>query len=160
MNSVAHAAAATRNPEPPLCPALLRHHAVLPYDAPPPSAPGVCPRTNARKASSKQQNEPNSDSAPSRRAVRHPSSLALYVGSFAHHGPNRHKAIIAYLSSSNLPNAAAALRDELQIGDTFDAATSKKYEGLLEKKWTSIVRLQKKVRTQLVSATAVSRSTP
>jgi platelet-activating factor acetylhydrolase IB subunit alpha len=27
----------------------------------------------------------------------------------------------------------------------FDEATSKKYEGLLEKKWTSVVRLQKKV---------------
>ncbi len=33
----------------------------------------------------------------------------------------------------------------MSIGDTFDAATSKKYEGLLEKKWTSVVRLQKKV---------------
>lgn len=29
--------------------------------------------------------------------------------------------------------------------DVFDAATAKKYEGLLEKKWTSVVRLQKKV---------------
>jgi len=57
----------------------------------------------------------------------------------------RHKSIIAYLSSINLSNSAAALREELQIGDTFDAATSKKYEGLLEKKWTSVVRLQKKV---------------
>ena len=44
-----------------------------------------------------------------------------------------------------LPNSAAALREELGIGDTFDDATSKKYEGLLEKKWTSVVRLQKKV---------------
>lgn len=50
------------------------------------------------------------------------------------------------MSSSNLPNSAAALREELNIGDTFDEATSKKYEGLLEKKWTSVVRLQKKVR--------------
>ena len=30
--------------------------------------------------------------------------------------------------------------------DVYDAATAKKYESLLEKKWTSIVRLQKKVR--------------
>jgi hypothetical protein len=45
----------------------------------------------------------------------------------------------------NLPNTAAALREELQIGASFDEATSKKYEGLLEKKWTSVVRLQKKV---------------
>lgn len=56
-----------------------------------------------------------------------------------------HKSLIAYLTSANLPNSAAALREELQIGETFDAATSKKYEGLLEKKWTSVVRLQKRV---------------
>ncbi|KAI4598997.1 protein with putative role during mitosis [Pestalotiopsis sp. 9143b] len=56
-----------------------------------------------------------------------------------------HKAIVAYLSSSNLTNTAEALRQELNLGDTFDATTSKKYEGLLEKKWTSVVRLQKKI---------------
>ena len=39
------------------------------------------------------------------------------------------------------------MRTELRLGDTFDEATSKKYEGLLEKKWTSVVRLQKKVRS-------------
>jgi platelet-activating factor acetylhydrolase IB subunit alpha len=48
------------------------------------------------------------------------------------------------LSSINLPQSAAILRQEVGIGDGFDAATSKKYEGLLEKKWTSVVRLQKK----------------
>ncbi|KAK1974675.1 WD domain-containing protein [Colletotrichum cereale] len=68
-----------------------------------------------------------------------------------------HKAIIAYLTSSNLPNAANALREELQIGDSFDAATSKKYEGLLEKKWTSVVRLQKKIM-ELESRTATLQS--
>ncbi|KND92306.1 Nuclear distribution protein PAC1 [Tolypocladium ophioglossoides CBS 100239] len=53
--------------------------------------------------------------------------------------------IIAYLSANNLPNAAAALREEVGLGeDVFDVATAKKYETLLEKKWTSIVRLQKK----------------
>lgn len=57
----------------------------------------------------------------------------------------RHKAMIAYLASNNLPNAAAALRAEANIGESFDAATTQKYEGLLEKKWTSVVRLQKKV---------------
>ena len=57
-----------------------------------------------------------------------------------------HKAIIAYLSSINLPSSVATLRNDLNIGDSFDEATSKKYEGLLEKKWTSVVRLQKKVR--------------
>ena len=56
-----------------------------------------------------------------------------------------HKAIIAYLSSTNLNKTAATLRQEINIGESFDDATSKKYEGLLEKKWTSVVRLQKKV---------------
>ncbi|KYK61317.1 Nuclear distribution protein pac-1a [Drechmeria coniospora] len=56
------------------------------------------------------------------------------------------KSIIAYLVANNLPNAAAALRQEASLGeDVFDAATTKKYESLLEKKWTSIVRLQKKI---------------
>ncbi|KAK1948621.1 hypothetical protein LY78DRAFT_595439, partial [Colletotrichum sublineola] len=50
-----------------------------------------------------------------------------------------------YLSSINLPNIAAALREKLQIGKILDAATSKRYEGLLEKKWTSSMRLQKRV---------------
>ncbi|KAK8092583.1 nuclear distribution protein PAC1 [Apiospora kogelbergensis] len=57
-----------------------------------------------------------------------------------------HKSIIAYLAANNLPNAAAAVRADLNLGeDVFDAATAKKYENLLERKWTSIVRLQKKV---------------
>ena len=55
-----------------------------------------------------------------------------------------HKAIVAYLTSTNHTDSARALRDELNIADGFDEATSKKYEGLLEKKWTSVVRLQKK----------------
>ena len=57
-----------------------------------------------------------------------------------------HKAIVAYLNASNHPDSASALKQELGLGDAFDDATSKKYEGLLEKKWTSVVRLQKKVR--------------
>ncbi len=61
-----------------------------------------------------------------------------------------HKSIIAYLISVvKLPASAAALRQELEIGDGFDEATSKKYEGVLEKKWTSVVRLQKKVTMTL-----------
>jgi len=39
------------------------------------------------------------------------------------------------------------MREELGVGDEFlDDGKMKKYEGLLEKKWTSVVRLQKKVR--------------
>jgi hypothetical protein len=57
----------------------------------------------------------------------------------------RHKSIIAYLASANLTQSSAALREELGDSITVDDTTLKKYEGLLEKKWTSIVRLQKKV---------------
>lgn len=53
--------------------------------------------------------------------------------------------MIAYLTAINFQNSAAALRQDSGIGDEFDDATRKKYEGLLERKWTSIVRLQKKV---------------
>ncbi|QSS59479.1 WD domain-containing protein [Histoplasma capsulatum] len=57
-----------------------------------------------------------------------------------------HKSIIAYLSANDLPNTAAALRAELNLTEEdFDATAVKKYETLLEKKWTSIVRLQKKI---------------
>ena len=59
---------------------------------------------------------------------------------------SRHKAIIAYLAANGLTSTVSALRQELGVGeDVFDASTAKKYEGLLEKKWTSVVRLQKKV---------------
>jgi platelet-activating factor acetylhydrolase IB subunit alpha len=50
------------------------------------------------------------------------------------------------LASANLTQSSAALREELGDSITVDDTTLKKYEGLLEKKWTSIVRLQKKVR--------------
>ncbi|KAM3512984.1 hypothetical protein MY11210_003384 [Beauveria gryllotalpidicola] len=60
--------------------------------------------------------------------------------------PIGHKSIIAYLSANGLQSSAMALREELSLGeDVYDAATAKKYESLLEKKWTSIVRLQKKI---------------
>lgn len=65
-----------------------------------------------------------------------------------------HKSIIAYLTSVKFTASATALRQELNIGDTFDDATSKKYEGLLEKKWTSVVRLQKKVISRRFSCVA------
>lgn len=37
------------------------------------------------------------------------------------------------------------MQEEAGIEDEFDDATRKKYEGLLERKWTSVVRLQKKI---------------
>jgi platelet-activating factor acetylhydrolase IB subunit alpha len=50
------------------------------------------------------------------------------------------------------------LRQELGLGeDVFDAATTKKYEGLLEKKWTSIVRLQKKACPLNLGCPALTR---
>ncbi len=59
-------------------------------------------------------------------------------------GP-RHKSIIAYLSANNLSAVADTLRAELSLGeDVFDNETTTKYQSLLEKKWTSAVRLQKK----------------
>lgn len=58
----------------------------------------------------------------------------------------RHKSMIAYLSSVHASQSAAALREELQIPSDFDENATKKYEGLLEKKWTSVARLQRKVR--------------
>jgi len=61
-----------------------------------------------------------------------------------------HKAIIAYLATHNLPDSAAALRAEANLTEeTFDAATAKKYETLLEKKWNIVGRLQRRVRKQL-----------
>ncbi|KAJ4269922.1 hypothetical protein ACHAPJ_000886 [Fusarium lateritium] len=80
-----------------------------------------------------------------------------------------HKSIIAYLAANNLQDSATAMRTELSLGeDAFDPATAKKYETLLEKKWTSVVRLQKKImdleaqnqalQTELNSATPTSLS--
>ena len=79
--------------------------------------------------------------------MRHLRSSMTFSNAFF----SRHKSILAYLTSIKLPNAAAALREELRVGDSFDDATSKKYEGLLEKKWTSVVRLQKKVNSLYLS---------
>jgi hypothetical protein len=94
------------------------------------------------------------DESPSRRAVRPPRhaitipipiAIAITIPRPANGALPRHKSIIAYLAANNLPTAAAALRSELNLQeDEFDAATAKKYENLLERKWTSIVRLQKK----------------
>jgi platelet-activating factor acetylhydrolase IB subunit alpha len=59
----------------------------------------------------------------------------------------------------NAPNTAAAFREEVNVSANFDDATRKKYEGLLEKKWTSVVRLQKKV-TSFDAACATQRLMP
>ncbi|KAG9248840.1 nuclear migration protein-like protein nudF [Calycina marina] len=61
-------------------------------------------------------------------------------------GQELHKALIAYFASINKPSIAVTLREEFSIGDNeMDAVKSKQYEGLLERKWTGVVRLQKKI---------------
>src|ERR1700748_3259217 len=57
----------------------------------------------------------------------------------------RHKSMVSYLLSIGMTDSANALRRECSLADTFDDATAKKYETLLEKKWTSVVRLQKRI---------------
>lgn len=76
--------------------------------------------------------------------------VALYLRN-ADPSYRSHKSIIAYLQSANLPNSSNALREELADSIQLDDATAKKYEGLLEKKWTSVVRLQKKVSFPLLA---------
>lgn len=54
--------------------------------------------------------------------------------------------MIGYLSSINASQSISVLREELEVHQSFTEASVKKYEGLLERKWTSNARLQKKVR--------------
>ena len=51
--------------------------------------------------------------------------------------------MLEYLHSNNFIEAYHALKEESGIEYTPDPKT--KYAGLLEKKWTSVIRLQKKV---------------
>ena len=55
-----------------------------------------------------------------------------------------HKSILEYLHTQNFTEAYAALQAEANIDYTPDPKS--KYSQLLEKKWTSVIRLQKKVR--------------
>jgi hypothetical protein len=57
----------------------------------------------------------------------------------------RHKAMLSYLHASGLHETYESLRRETDTDD-FDPSDGKaKWVGLLEKKWTSVIRLQKKV---------------
>ncbi|KAF7188898.1 Nuclear distribution protein PAC1 [Pseudocercospora fuligena] len=57
-----------------------------------------------------------------------------------------HKGIVAYLISTGHADAAQSVRDAVNLSETeFDSGTAKRYEGLIEKKWTGLVRLQKKI---------------
>lgn len=57
----------------------------------------------------------------------------------------RHKAILDYLNASGFSESFDTLKNETHITD-FVPDPKQKYAGLLEKKWTSVIRLQKKVK--------------
>ncbi|ORY92032.1 dynein regulator [Syncephalastrum racemosum] len=63
-----------------------------------------------------------------------------------------HKAILDYLNANNYSEAFHALKNETENAD-FVPDPKQKYAGLLEKKWTSVIRLQKKIM-ELESKTA------
>jgi hypothetical protein len=70
----------------------------------------------------------------------------------------RHKAMLSYLHASGLHETYESLRRETDTDD-FDPSDGKaKWVGLLEKKWTSVIRLQKKVclRSRLLGETGRS----
>lgn len=54
---------------------------------------------------------------------------------------SRNKAIADYLSSNGYTDALEAFKKEADM----PGEVERKYGGLLEKKWTSVIRLQKKV---------------
>lgn len=56
---------------------------------------------------------------------------------------HRNKAIADYLSANNYVDALESFRKEADLDAT--ESVDIKYSGLLEKKWTSVIRLQKKV---------------
>lgn len=57
----------------------------------------------------------------------------------------RHKAMLSYLHSAGLHETYEALKRETENGDFEMDDPKAKWVGLLEKKWTSVIRLQKKV---------------
>lgn len=58
----------------------------------------------------------------------------------------RNKAIADYLSTNGYQDALEAFKKEADM----PGEVERKYGGLLEKKWTSVIRLQKKVNTLLL----------
>lgn len=59
--------------------------------------------------------------------------------------------MLEYLHASNFTAAYNALKED--SGSEYTPDPKAKYAGLLEKKWTSVIRLQKKVRIQITSLT-------
>lgn len=61
---------------------------------------------------------------------------------------SRHKAIIGYLSSIGSLSCVTILREELGLqAERFPDSAVQQYGGLLQKKWTGAMRLQKRVST-------------
>ncbi|KAJ5792025.1 nuclear migration protein NudF [Penicillium pulvis] len=53
--------------------------------------------------------------------------------------------MIAYLASINALQSVASLEKELPMDNNFDVVARKKYEGLLPRKWTNVMRLQRRI---------------
>jgi hypothetical protein len=58
---------------------------------------------------------------------------------------NSHRSMLSYLYSSGMKETFDSLKRETGINDFNGDDTPAKWVGLLEKKWTSVIRLQKKV---------------
>lgn len=63
--------------------------------------------------------------------------------------PCSHKSVLEYLNANNFTDAFNALKADTALEYSPDPKS--KYSGLLEKKWTSVIRLQKKVRPVLTT---------
>lgn len=73
--------------------------------------------------------------------------------------PDRHKSILDYLSTNGLHQTFDALKAEAKQED-FQPDPKAKWSGLLEKKWTSVIRLQKKVRVDRRPLSSAMRLSP
>lgn len=66
---------------------------------------------------------------------------------------NSNKSILTYLHGAGFESAYEALKGETHNEEfQLDDPTNKKFQGLLEKKWTSVIRLQKKVSWETILA--------
>ncbi len=63
----------------------------------------------------------------------------------------RHKSILGYVVAQGPSTTVTTLRAELRLGEeAFPAATAHKYGKLLEKKWTTVSRLERKASCRLL----------
>lgn len=70
------------------------------------------------------------------------------------------RSILSYLQSQNLTSSLKVLSKELSIDATDPSLSDKKYVGLLEKKWLSVIRLQKKIMDLEQSLSELQSSIP